>query len=69
MNIKEDGDRLREKRRAGLLGAITEMLQRVNFPQFVGGLIDGVFNAIVDSSIKRREACGIDGRRETRKIT
>src|SRR5262245_51499246 len=26
--------------------ALTEMIQRVNFPQFVGGLIDGVFNAI-----------------------
>ena len=36
--------------------AFTEMIQRVNFPQFVGGLIDGVFNAIVHSSIKQMEA-------------
>lgn len=31
-------------------------LQKVNFVQFVGGLIQGVFSAIVDSSIKQMEA-------------
>jgi hypothetical protein len=36
--------------------AFTEMVQRVDFPKFVGGLIDGVFNAIVTSSIKQMEA-------------
>jgi len=36
--------------------AFTEMISRVNFPKFVGGLIDGVFNAIVQSSIKQMEA-------------
>jgi hypothetical protein len=36
--------------------AFTEMIQQVNFPKFVGGLIDGVFNAIVTSSIKQMEA-------------
>jgi hypothetical protein len=32
------------------------MINEVNFPRFVGGLIDGVFNAIVTSSIKQMEA-------------
>src|SRR4051794_13226984 len=36
--------------------AYTSMIQRVNFPQFVAGLVDGVFNAIVTSSIKQMEA-------------
>ncbi len=31
-------------------------IQKVNFVQFVGGLIQGVFSAIVDSSIKQMEA-------------
>ncbi|MCR5882301.1 hypothetical protein LRS03_05275 [Rhizobacter sp. J219] len=36
--------------------AFTEMISKVNFPKFVAGLIDGVFNAIVTSSIKQMEA-------------
>jgi hypothetical protein len=36
--------------------ALTEMVADVNFPQFVGGLIDGVFNSIVTTSIKQMEA-------------
>ena len=36
--------------------AFTEMVQKVDFPQFVAGLIDGVFNAIVHSSIQQMEA-------------
>lgn len=36
--------------------AFTQLVRDVNFPQFVGGLIDGVFNAIVDASIKQMEA-------------
>jgi hypothetical protein len=36
--------------------AFTEMVSRINFPKFVAGLIDGVFNAIVSSSIKQMEA-------------
>lgn len=36
--------------------AFTEMVADVNFPAFVGGLIDGVFNSIVTSSIKQMEA-------------
>ncbi len=36
--------------------AFTDMVNRVNFPKFVAGLIDGVFNAIVTSSIKQMEA-------------
>jgi hypothetical protein len=36
--------------------AFTEMIQKVDFPEFVAGLIDGVFNAIVGSSIKQMEA-------------
>ncbi len=43
---------------AGKQGATTytEMVKRVNFPSFVSGLIDGVFNSIVTSSIKQMEA-------------
>jgi hypothetical protein len=36
--------------------AFADVIQRVNFPQFVGGLIDGVFNSIVTTSIKQMEA-------------
>jgi hypothetical protein len=38
--------------------AFTGMIQQVNFPKFVAGLVQGVFNAIVDSSIKQMEAYG-----------
>ncbi len=34
----------------------TDTIADVNFPQFVGGLIDGVFNSIVTTSIKQMEA-------------
>src|SRR5262245_20449617 len=36
--------------------AMANLVERVNFPRFVAGLIDGVFNAIVTSSIKQMEA-------------
>jgi hypothetical protein len=36
--------------------AYTGMIQSVNFPSFVAGLIDGVFNAIVTASIKQMNA-------------
>jgi hypothetical protein len=36
--------------------AFADVIQRVNFPAFVGGLIDGVFNSIVTTSIKQMEA-------------
>jgi hypothetical protein len=36
--------------------AFTEQIADVNFPQFVASLVDGVFTAIVDSSIKQMEA-------------
>lgn len=36
--------------------AFTDVVREVNFPEFVAGLIDGVFGAIVDSSIKQMEA-------------
>ena len=36
--------------------AMADLIQEVNFPAFVGGLIDGVFNSIVTSSIKQMEA-------------
>jgi hypothetical protein len=36
--------------------AFTDMVSRINFPKFVAGLIDGVFMAIVSSSIKQMEA-------------
>jgi hypothetical protein len=36
--------------------AYTGMVRDVNFPAFVAGLIDGVFNAIVTSSIKQMDA-------------
>ena len=38
--------------------AFTDMISKVDFPEFVSGLIDGVFNAIVTSSIKQMEAYG-----------
>jgi hypothetical protein len=34
----------------------TDTIADVNFPAFVGGLIDGVFNSIVNTSIKQMEA-------------
>lgn len=34
------------------------LLREVNFPEFVSGLINGVFHSIVDSSIKQMEAYG-----------
>ncbi|MBC7898738.1 MAG: hypothetical protein H7070_01675 [Saprospiraceae bacterium] len=36
--------------------AFTDTIKEVDFPKFVAGLIDGVFSAIVDSSIKQMEA-------------
>jgi len=36
--------------------AFTDLIEGVNFPAFVGGLIDGVFNSIVTTSIKQMEA-------------
>lgn len=36
--------------------AFTDTIANVNFPAFVGGLIDGVFNSIVTTSIKQMEA-------------
>ncbi len=36
--------------------ALTDTIRAVNFPEFVAGLIDGVFNAVVDASIKQLEA-------------
>jgi hypothetical protein len=36
--------------------AYADLIQRVDFPTFVAGLIDGVFGAIVASSIKQMEA-------------
>jgi hypothetical protein len=38
--------------------AYTDLINKVNFPRFVAGLVDGVFNAIVTSSIKQMEAYG-----------
>jgi hypothetical protein len=38
------------------VGALTDAVKGVDFPKFVAGLIDGVFSAIVDSSIKQMEA-------------
>jgi len=35
-----------------------ELVKKVNFPQFVSGLIDGVFKAIVDTSIQQMRAYG-----------
>src|SRR6185436_18277329 len=36
--------------------AFTDVVADVDFPAFVGGLIDGVFNSIVTTSIKQMEA-------------
>jgi hypothetical protein len=36
--------------------ALADLVNKVDFPKFVAGLIDGVFNAIVNASIKQMEA-------------
>ena len=36
--------------------ALSELVEDIDFPAFVGGLIDGVFNSIVTTSIKQMEA-------------
>jgi hypothetical protein len=36
--------------------AYVDIINRVDFPAFVGGLVEGTFNAIVNSSIKQMEA-------------
>jgi hypothetical protein len=41
-------------RRGG--SAMSNLVQEIDFPSFVGGLVDGVFNSIVTSSIKQMEA-------------
>lgn len=48
------------KAQAGREGAAVAgvLLEEVNFPTFVGGLITNVFDAIVDSSIEQMEAYG-----------
>ena len=38
--------------------AFKELVDTVDFPDFVSGLIDGVFNSIVDASIKQMDAYG-----------
>ena len=38
--------------------ALADLVERVDFPRFVAGLIEGVFDAIVTSSIKQMEAYG-----------
>jgi hypothetical protein len=35
-----------------------KLVEQVNFPAFVGGLINGVFNATVDGSIQQMDAYG-----------
>jgi hypothetical protein len=39
-----------------LADTVAGVVARVDFPQFVAGLIDGVFRAIVDSSVQQMEA-------------
>lgn len=36
--------------------ALADLVSKVDFPKFVAGLVDGVFNAIVNASIKQMEA-------------
>ncbi len=36
--------------------AMSDLVNKVNFPAFVGGLVEGTFNAIVNASIKQMEA-------------
>jgi hypothetical protein len=36
--------------------AMTDLVNKVDFPAFVGGLVEGTFNAIVNASIKQMEA-------------
>jgi hypothetical protein len=50
------GDRFKAEAARQGTQAFTEQIADVNFPQFVASLVDGVFTAIVDSSIKQMEA-------------
>jgi len=53
----EEGKFTAQAAREGALVA-GMLLEQVNFPQFVSGLIEGVFTSIVDSSIRQMEAYG-----------
>ena len=44
--------------RAVAVNSFQELIDAVNFPRFVAGLINGVFDAIVDSSIEQMRAYG-----------
>lgn len=56
-NVNEEGRFVAQGAREGAAVA-GALLQAVNFPDFVSGLIHGVFHSIVDSSIKQMEAYG-----------
>lgn len=56
-NVDQEGKFVAQGAREGAYVA-GALLQAVNFPAFVSGLIDGVFHSIVDSSIKQMEAYG-----------
>lgn len=51
-----DPDRLISQEFASPLLVTNDLLAAVNFPSFVGGLINGVFGAIVNASIQQMEA-------------
>jgi hypothetical protein len=53
--VKPGGQGIGAAARAGGQ-AFTDVIADVDFPAFVGGLIDGVFNSIVTTSIKQMEA-------------
>ena len=59
-DIKDPTDKDNFQARAAREGAEVAgvLLTAVNFPEFVSGLITGVFQSIVDSSIKQMEAYG-----------
>ena len=53
---KTAGDKMTGKPAKQGAGSYTDLIGKVDFPKFVGGLVEGVFNAIVTSSIKQMEA-------------
>jgi len=54
LKTKAQGGLGEAARRGG--DAMAGLVQEIDFPSFVGGLVDGVFNSIVTSSIKQMEA-------------
>ena len=62
MRLAQEPQQVGKDFRAGAIregtAAFEELVQKVDFPKFVGGLIHNVFQAIVDASIQQMQAYG-----------